>query len=424
MGESRLKLSKGRFGVVGTFNFLRCLTFLKVRSAKHEEFRLAVFGGKGVRLLKCKLPKSFYDSDSFNRASDVPNLFEIQRIKNDFPRVLYILDELTCTGGVERRLEIQFDWLIRHGVQPIIVAERQDYPPLAKYPLLRFSQGGACSEKKLIDLIRWSGATVVEFNMKDSKFFQDVDLQRLRHYARIGCMIHGIVDVEQTQLDKLDYRCATRERANAFKNIIQIPNTVEFPETVPDVDVFSRRALYIGRLDNEKLGTVENFLQLCCTFGFDCDIAGPVISRKRFEDIRERYGIKDESILGKIDSRAFLLENGGHYAFVAGVGQVPLEAAALNIPSLVVTHDSNPTHSVFLTKDNLDYLVNNNCVLKNEPESRVLGNFVSFVKAKDEAANMRSDQPLSPFRMRDHLYAVRNKDLIFSQYLKTLLGRE
>ena len=260
--------------------------------------------------------------------------------------------------------------------------------------------------------------------MKDSKFFQDVDLQRLRHYARIGCMIHGSIDAEQSQLNKLDYRCATRKSANIFENVIQIPNTVEFPETIPDIDVVSRRALYIGRLDNEKLETVENFLQICRTFGFECDIAGPIISRKRFEGIRERYGIKDESILGKIDSRAFLLENGGHYAFVAGVGQVPLEAAALNIPSLVVTHGSDPASSVFLTKDNLRCLVHNNCVLKNMPKSLVLGNFASFMKAKDEAANMRSDQPLSPFRMRDHLYAVRNKDLIFSQYLKILLGQE
>ena len=415
--------SKGRFGTVCVYKLFGFPIAVKMRTRKYEELRIVLpsfFKKDSFRLVKYRLPRSFAEADDFNDRSNVVNCFEIQKIKNNFPRVLYILDDLIYTGGVERRLELQFDWMIRHGIQPIVVAKSQGYAPLSRYPWLRFRQDGACSEEKLIDLICWTDAKVVEFNMKDSRFFQDVDLLHLRQYARIGCMIHGVLDVEQKQLDKLDYRCATREHANIFRNIAQIPNTVLFPEKFPIYNPNSRRALYIGRMDHEKLDTVENFIQICKKFDFEYDIAGPVFSSKKFRYLCERYKVKDSSWIGPVDARFFLQKRGGEYAFVAGVGQVPLESSAVNLPSLVVAHDSDPDRSVFITRDNLKNVIEENCVLRNVPTSLVPGNVDDFMKAKTEGERLKCEGWASYFQTRDLLYEFRNQDAVFNKYAKIL----
>lgn len=418
--KNNLKKSLGYYGIRKIYKFIGFNIAFKIRTERFEEILLC-FCPK-IRVYKKKVSKKFEEARILNCLNDSANLFEISKIPKGRSCILFLMDYLLPAGGVERRLELQFKWLEKHNIQPIIVARSQEYLPLDKYPFLRLIDYASNSQQKLLDLIRWTNAEVVEFNMKTTSFFHDVDIDALRRYARVGCMIHGKVELDAKQLNRLDYRCTSSIHANNYEGVSYIPNVVEFSSKTPKYNINSRKALYVGRIDSEKLPTIENFIRFCLKYNFRYEIAGPV--NKKSRKVMEFCARIPASVfIGPIDTRRYLQEKGGCYAFIAGVGQVTLEAIAANLPAFVPSHEENSERAVFADFDNIEKLVEWNCVITKLPESLVKCNYEEFAEAKSNAEKLKSFRPLEPYCVRDALMRLRDSEKVYSEYVKVIFDR-
>ena len=93
---------------------------IRVRTTTKEKF-YAGWPGLGLCLFYRSLPKRFLEAKSVNEAQAAHYHEILNAIPKDRQVVFYVTDCLTETGGVERRLAMQFEWLKRHGIQPVLV---------------------------------------------------------------------------------------------------------------------------------------------------------------------------------------------------------------------------------------------------------------------------------------------------------------
>ena len=418
---SQVTKTFGYYGITKVYKVFGLPIAVRERFREKEEYRLQI-GRWSKHLFSRRLPTKFRIADLQNDLADTANIHQIEKIPDrDQKRVLFVLDYLMIAGGVERRLELQFDWLKCHGIQPILLTEKMDYAPLAKYPILRFFEYAPNAQAKLVELIKWSKASVVEFNMKSSRLLHDLDIATLKQYVRIGCMIHGEIEASPAQLNILDYRCSSRDKPDYFQNVTPIPNVDEFPDQIPDYDARSNKALYIGRVDLDKLKTVQSFVKICQNHNLQFEIAGPLHPQREVVQYVEHIGA--DHFIGHIDTRSFLQEHGNEYAFISGVGQIPLEAAAANLPTLIPTHSDDASLSVFLSSENLDVLLDWNCVLRRTPKDLVQPNLADFFEARSRVlAKQCGIEQLNFYRLRKELQAQRDAEKIWGKYARILLG--
>lgn len=262
----------------------------------------------------------------------------------------------------------------------------------------------------------------MEFQLKSPKLLHSINLNRLKSQARIGCTVHSRVRVQQEVLDQLDFR-ATPNQAKELKNFVMIPNVVAFPEVVPQYRVGPRKAwkaLYVGRLDKVKLTTIRNFVELCCKHHIKFELAGPL--SKQEEVLSYVENLPQGSLIGEIDTRAYLEEHGSEYLFVGGVGQVPLEAAAVNLPAWVSPDVEDYNRGAFLTANNLENLRQWNCTIKpgKIPEELAPGNAEEFFEAVGMASVSGDLCSLEVFRVREALRAQLSEDVVWGQYLRLI----
>ena len=287
--------------------------FTVVRTRTRNELHLIRRGGKSCRLLTWPLSSKIRRAELLNEGFDAANLHELRTIDPARTVVLFVFDFLHETGGVERRVELFLDRLSARGIQPVIVAARHDYAPLQKYPCLRLIPGAPNAAWKLLQFVRWSGAKVVEFNLKSPKLAHDVDIKALRQLVRVGCMLHGREDTTQEFLDRLDYRCTVFSHSSGFERLVNLPNIVTFPDARPAFDPHADTALYVGRIDSEKLPTIRNFIRICERLGVRFEIAGPVTSPGSRPVGRFLPTVPPDALIGPIDTRAHLQAHGSRY---------------------------------------------------------------------------------------------------------------
>lgn len=414
-------LTKGHFGVTKVFGLGRRPLFTVVRTRTRNELHLIRRGGKSCRLLTWPLSSKIRRAELLNEGFDAANLHELRTIDPARTVVLFVFDFLHETGGVECRVELFLDRLSARGIQPVIVAARHDYAPLQKYPCLRLIPGAPNAAWKLLQFVRWSGAKVVEFNLKSPKLAHDVDIKALRQLVRVGCMLHGREDTTQEFLDRLDYRCTVFSRSSGFERLVKLPNIVTFPDACPAFDPHADTALYVGRIDSEKLPTIRNFIRICERLGVRFEIAGPVTSPGSRPVGRFLPTVPPDALIGPIDTRAHLQAYGSRYLFVAGVGQVPLEAAAADLPALITPHDPTPERAMFLDAENQEVLRDWNCVINRIPRPLTPGNVDAFAEAV-RLARQGDPEALRPFRIRGELERTLSADAVLDRYLKEMLG--
>lgn len=430
----KASLTLGYFGPTKIYSILGKPVAMRVRQRNRVEFHILLDKGKkSFPIFALPLSKKYREADQFNcsvlerlnskatAGSDSDVLRQIARARTDGKTiVLYVLDYLAEAGGVERRLALQFAWLERHGVQPVFVCEKHNYAPLAGVPTILIAMGAPNASETLLEIVKLTQVDVVEFQMKSPRFLHSIDLAALKAIARVGCMVHGIVDAEEDVLEQLDYRATSTTHANDYAGFVTIPNVVDFPSTssIPKFDPHAAKALYVGRIDAEKLPTLRNFVKLCERYGVAFEIAGPLSGQEEVVAFME--SIPRNRSLGTIDTRFFLEKHGNEYLFVAGVGQVPLEAAAVNLPALVAAHATDFGRSTFLTTANLRDLREWNCVIKDRkiPRDLAPGNAEEFFAAVSAARAADSDKALDRFRVRSALEKQLSADAVWGRYLK------
>lgn len=335
--------------------------------------------------------------------------------------VFYVVDSLEEVGGVERKLELQFAWLREHGIEPVLVTERDDYAAFKEIPHLFLYHDDPAAEEKLFAMVEALQPLAVEFNMKGAALFNRVDLARLKSLTRVGAMLHGETDVLLARLPALDFCLATTSgtrpiAAKAF------PNVVQFPARPVAYNLAATRALYIGRIDRGKLPTLQTFVEICEKWQVPYQVAGSFSTQSDVVRFQRRLPLA--ALLGPIDTRAFLAEHGHDYLFVGGVGQVPLEAAAVNLPALITTHHVHDAmRSAVLTAENMPDFLAWNCVINKMPQGLVASNLDAFFEALQTAKATDSVTPLMPYRVRNELARRLDVDVVFGEYEAVLLGR-
>ena len=99
-----------------------------------------------------------------------------------------------------------------------------------------------------------------------------------------------------------------------------------------------RKALIISRLQKDKFMRLCAAIEFCATRNIPFEIAGMSENSSTTKRLKRRYTLRPDVFApGAINTREFLKKNADRYLFVAGVGQVLLEAGAAGFPCLLAS---------------------------------------------------------------------------------------
>lgn len=231
-------------------------------------------------------------------------------------------------------------------------------------------------------------------------------------------MFHNEADIDLDIIRQLDYTCSSTTRHCLCGYGTIIPNCVLPQNTKFKYNPLSTKALYIGRIDTDKLKSLRSFVEICRKNKFTFDIVGTFAEG---EPQFYKETLPKECLLGIIDTRKYLFENSHNYAFIAGVGQVILEASVANLPALIAAH-TVPEESYFLTKSNIDISLSKNCVMRES--GTIESNIKDFFKSLEVARESNSPDILFDFFTRSEILEKRGPDSTLNHYYQILLGKK
>ena len=379
----------------------------------------------GKRIARFSLPKSLLMNAARNDALDAVNRLEIERFEREhpdrtqLPRILFVVDTLETVGGVETRTEKLFDFLRRNGFEPIILAEKNFYTPLKDFINLRLITEAVNVDAKLFDIVRLVKPVTVEFQFKEPKLFHSIDIERLKKLSRVGCTIHGVVNLDLSKVARLDYYIKVAKslytepelpHAILVKNwILRYPKVTFNPQ--------ARKALFVSRIDKEKLPTLKSFLRICQkhNIAFEITADRQAIPSRLMDALSE---VPDETFIGTVHATKFLQEHGSEYLFVGGVGQAAMEAAAMNMPTLVCSHKIDEESSTFLTKESILFLSEWNFVIRKCPNNPCLGNEAEFFKIME--SNPANVQAFAQFQNAELIQEICGEEKVLTRYTRML----
>ena len=344
----------------------------------------AIIFGYLVFLLikKLKKYKQAYSSKTFfNAGMQAENLRKLDDFllgeakASDRKKILYIADFFEIAGGAESRIKSQIDYLQDHGWDCCILTQYTKYVPLFETVNLHLNFLEPSFGEYLFEIVKKGKFDCVEFVFKGWKHISKINLDELKKTCRIGCFICNLTDMPDSLANKFDYRVSISERIGL--NPICIRNWITYqPEECWKFN-HQTSALFISRIDSEKLPTLKNFLDICEKYAITPIVAGPVQSNS-FKVLRQLRRVPTKNQLSVIKTIDFLKKNHNHILFVAGVGQVPLEAISLGYPALVLTHRKQSQLSTFITVENINFLSEWNFVIKRCPVTEIIGNVDAF----------------------------------------------
>ncbi len=330
----------------------------------------------------------------FNASMQAENLRKLELWAKDLQgldkkKILYIVDYFGITGGAETRVASQIKYLQSHGWECCLLSQYNMYSPLFSITNfhLNFSEHSLC--EYLFEIVKKGNFDCVEFIFKDWNHIKKIDFDNLKTTCRVGCFVCNMTDLPDAYANKFDYRITFTNNTIKLPNAVCIRNWLRFtPENCWKFNN-QKNALLISRIDLEKLPTIKNFIDICEKYAIAPMIAGPILDHS--PKVRKQLSrIPPENLLSSINTMEFLKHNHNSILFIAGVGQVPLEAISFGYPALVVTHKKEVELSTFVTIDNLDFLYRWNFVIRKCPITSSLGNLDAFFESLN-------DQSLSKF---------------------------
>lgn len=369
MGKLVSIIKKGYYGNVVTVMFREKEIVRFYRSQTGE--RIFLFGKK---FWKRSIPERYLLKNGCNNASiQACGLDDI--VRQSKKTVVFVIDSIEDLGGVETRLYHEACYMKSIGYEPIIVTKydrsdklREFYNILLDYKAPNFTYW-------LDHIVRKAKPVFVEFHFKGWKYLHDVNIANLKEKTIVGACIHGIYRVAHSLMRQFDYRvysCAND--TNRFEDAHHVPNFIRSTSQRWSYKKQST-ALFISRIAEVKLKTLDNFIKICEQNNVAYKIAGP-IDHANTKVAKFIARLKKDVLLGEIDTYQYLSEHGDDYLFVGGIGQVPIEAASFGIPALILSSRSEE-YSTFLTADKMAFFIKWNFVI-NECPKEGLGNADDF----------------------------------------------
>ena len=406
-------IKRGYFGRFFDVYFKKMRLFSIERTDSREIFYIG-----NRKVFRRLLPSSYIFKDIFNNSQDSNNNHELSLAESKGGiKCLFVVDKLEATGGVETRLLSFFESLSEQGYQPILLSESCAYTPILKFPHLTLDFQAPHFAEKLSSIVIRHNIKLVEFQFKGFRFAFDVDVEALKQYARVGCCVHGRVgDTPEFRalLTSFDYRTSSQISMDGL--LPRIPNYRDFQENIWRFSN-QKKALLISRTSKDKLPLIERFVETCRKYRIDFEIATPLPLGRHALRLADKLFIPQQAWIGKIDTVNYLRNKANEYLFVAGNGQVPLEAALLGIPTMVLPTGKNQSFTTMLSKDSVVFLDRWNFVINECPNDSCLGNV-------DEFFSSVQSSNLDDFCVSQELGKLRNRETIMNEYFDIVWGRK
>lgn len=348
-------------------------------------------------------------SDAFRKPSAPPH---------GMRTMFYVVKNIAPCGGLETRLAGYADALAANGYRVIFVAESNRNRAIrSRHLCLHLNFHARNFQRSLDRLIVRYRADVVEFQIKNRRSVHRLRIEPLKKRCRIGCVVHGeIAGLDASSLREMDYRIVISDRLLSIDYDSLGPHTI-LPNAIDaGQPVWSycgqRKALIVSRLQKDKFEQLCAAIECCLERGIPFEIAGFPKNGSTVRRLKRRYALcADAFVPGTVDTREFLKKNADRYLFVAGVGQVLLEAGAAGYPCLLAS-DKGAAHSTFLTRHNIGRNYGRNLTLAHPTERH------ARVRVADIELRKIKDYDISESIREDYAFAKR-----FDEYLRSIHPR-
>ncbi len=276
-------------------------------------------------------------------------------------------DRFHHTGGKETRMLYFFEALQKRGYRIIIIAPKASVNEelIAKYSPYLLSFGNIHSfndhyqindhiTDEIIQIAAKEQASLIEFNLC-SRQHSNIDYQKISNIVPLGFHYHEAPPAEFHET------LAKYHIVNSHKNMHDSPLFHVIVNPVDDHTARQQyqynhqtRALLISRLSSDKMDVIIPALEFFRKHNMDFDIAGPIDHRNRkiVKKLRRKFDLRPKQFIGKIETTDFLSQNIHQYLFVAGVGQVVLEAGSMGYPILLSVKDGK---AYFIEQQHFDH---------------------------------------------------------------------
>ena len=404
MGKLVSIIKKGYYGNVVTVMFREKEIVRFYRSQTGE--RIFLFGKK---FWKRSIPERYLLKNGCNNASiQACGLDDI--VRQSKKTVVFVIDSIEDLGGVETRLYHEACYMKSIGYEPIIVTKYDRSDKLREFCNILLDYKAPNFTYWLDHIVRKAKPVFVEFHFKGWKYLHDVNIANLKEKTIVGACIHGIYRVAHSLMRQFDYRvysCAND--TNRFEDAHHVPNFIRATSQRWSYKKQST-ALFISRISEVKLKTLDNFIKICKQNNIAYKIAGP-IDHTNPAVAKYVSCLEDDVLIGGIDTYKYLTEHGDDYLFVGGIGQVPIEAASFGIPALILSSRSEE-YSTFLTADKMAFFIKWNFVI-NECPKEGLGNADDFFHdvARGE---------VSQYSLGDEINSMLSVDSVMKQHMDVI----
>ncbi len=329
--------------------------------------------------------------------------------------ILFIASNFVQEGGIETRLRQYIEKLSPEGFNVFILSEDNKNKFLSEQTNFYLSFDAPNFNNCLIEIIKNYNINFIEFQFKNSKILKKLNLDVIKKYSVVGCTLHntGIKNIKL--INKLDYAIIVsnylyQNHYKKIKNSVIIQNAIDFSkfDNIYWEHKNQNTALLISRVAQDKLNSIECFINYCKKHNIKFKIAGEENSDRKVKDkLKVKYGLTDDIFIGKIDTIPFLSAHMDDFLFVAGVGLVILEAGALNYPVFVCSDTKGECYS-FVTKENVD-LFDNFTINKKSPV---------IIKQKKE--NLLKIANIEFYQLKGYIQIHRRINSYIDIYLKSL----
>lgn len=290
------------------------------------------------------------------------------------PTVLLCAVYIMKNGGIEKRLKQYSSVWEKKGYRVLWGAQ------MGNGAVDIFLTSCRLYNKYLLRIVsRVYGVNCIEFNVGGPPYSPPLDIKALNKYnIPVGIILHA-----SAPNWKFDYlQDAAYVICSHKAHGKRVPELEKFP-VLPNAVITrsacwkwreQKEALLVSRICYDKRSSIEGFICLCQAWGIPFRIAGDLTDTENIKlkhELLSKFNLHKEIFLGKINTEEFLQRSWDRFLFVAGVGQVILEAGQLNYPCLVASLLGKST-SFWVTKENIYRVLDYNCSPHDEAECKLL----------------------------------------------------
>ena len=353
-----IKKGFGNAGLKYDYRLLGVSLLKITRHTDHDRIKL-------LSLLSLRVGKNNKKKQCFNNEEALHDISE-----STSKKIVFVVRDLQATGGVESRLHKLAVYLKKKDILPIFITQNNANVELRKEINLYCNLSLPESSTIFSTLMERINPDVIEFQFKSPKIFHDLSDAFFKSIPLKGVCIHEEVNFDINQIKKVDYIISSTRRkcVSGINDCHIVPNWLSFPATPLWSYNGQGKAVIISRISKDKLPTIINFIELCNSMNIEYDIAGSIEDEESVRVFNQllRNGIPQSAFIGGVKTVQFLKKNTNKYLFVAGVGQVAIEASSIGYPFAVSPHFGGYENTVFLEKENVNALLEKNFTIKDD----------------------------------------------------------